>query len=53
MPPGGMQDKSKILFDKLFSTPKKDTVVKNKADTTKNNKLLRREEKRKTKEKTQ
>jgi hypothetical protein len=53
MPPGGMQDKSKILFDKLFSNPKKDTVVKNKADTTKNNKLLRREEKRKTKEKTQ
>lgn len=55
MPPGGMQDQSKNLFDRLFGTPKKDTVSKLKSDTAKTNKQLRqerREERRKAKDKT-
>lgn len=45
MPPGGMQDKSKDLFDRLFGTPKKDTVSKApvKTDTVKSRKQLRQE----------
>lgn len=55
MPPGGMQDKSKNLFDRLFGSPKKDTVnkVAVKPDTVKTKKQLRqerREERRKEKE---
>jgi hypothetical protein len=45
MPPGGMQDKSKNLFDRLFGTPKKDTITKApvKTDTVKTKKQLRQE----------
>jgi hypothetical protein len=55
MPPGGMQDKSKNLFDRLFGSPKKDTVTKTtvKPDTVKTRKQLRqerREERRREKE---
>jgi hypothetical protein len=55
MPPGGMQDKSKNLFDRLFGSPKKDTITKApaKTDTVKTKKQLRqerREERRKKKE---
>lgn len=54
MPPGGMQDQSKNLFDRIFGG-KKDTVGKTpvKTDTTKTRKQLRqerREERRKEKE---
>lgn len=44
MPPGGMQDKSKNLFDRLFGT-KTDTVIKPavKPDTLKTRKQLRQE----------
>lgn len=55
MPPGGMQDKSKNLFDRLFGGSKKDTVAKSpaKTDTVKTRKQLRqerREQRRKEKE---
>lgn len=55
MPPGGMQDKSKNLFDRLFGGSKKDTVNKTtvKPDTVKTKKQLRqerREERRREKE---
>lgn len=55
MPPGGMQDKSKNLFDRIFGGAKKDSVVKSpvKTDTVKTRKELRqekREERRKEKE---
>lgn len=55
MPPGGMQDRSKNLFDRLFGTPKKDTIVKAPVniDTTKTKKQIRqerREQRRKEKE---
>lgn len=55
MPPGGMQDKSKTLFDRIFGGAKKDSVVKApvKTDTVKTRKELRqerREERRKEKE---
>jgi hypothetical protein len=55
MPPGGMQDKSKNLFDRLFGAPKKDSVIKApvKTDTAKTKKQLRqerREERRKQNE---
>ncbi len=54
IPPGGMQDQSKNLFDRLFGS-KKDTVNKTsiKADTVKTRKQLRqerREQRRKEKE---
>ncbi|RZL29250.1 MAG: penicillin-binding protein, partial [Pedobacter sp.] len=54
MPPGGMQDQSKNLFDRIFGG-KKDTVIKApvKTDTVKTRKQLRqerREERRKEKE---
>ncbi len=56
MPPGGMQDKSKNLFDRLFGSPKRDTISKapnSTTDTVKTRKQLRqerREERRKEKE---
>ena len=54
MPPGGMQDKSKNLFDRLFGSPKRDTVNKTEpTDTVKTRKQLRqerREQRRKEKE---
>ncbi|WP_316770061.1 biosynthetic peptidoglycan transglycosylase [Pedobacter frigiditerrae] len=56
MPPGGMQDKSKNLFDRLFGGAKKDTVTKaptKTTDTVKTKKQLRqerREQRRKEKE---
>ncbi|TCC93727.1 penicillin-binding protein [Pedobacter frigiditerrae] len=56
MPPGGMQDKSKNLFDRLFGGSKKDTVTKaptKTTDTVKTKKQLRqerREQRRKEKE---
>ncbi|RZL48154.1 MAG: penicillin-binding protein [Pedobacter sp.] len=54
MPPGGMQDPSKNLFDRLFGGAKKDTVTKTPTtDTVKTRKQLRqerREERRKEKE---
>jgi hypothetical protein len=55
MPPGGMQDKSKNLFDRLFGSPKKDSTIKVpvKTDTVKTKKQLRqerREQRRKEKE---
>jgi hypothetical protein len=45
MPPGGMQDKSKTLFDRIFGAPKKDSVIKVpvKTDTVKTKKQLRQE----------
>ena len=52
MPPGGMQDQSKNLFDRLFGSPKKDTSTV-KTDTTKTRKQLRqerREQRRREKE---
>jgi len=54
IPPGGMQDQSKNLFDRLFGS-KKDTINKNSAkpDTVKTRKQLRqerREQRRKEKE---
>lgn len=54
MPPGGMQDESKNIFDKLFGS-KKDTVKKslNPTDTVKTKKQLRqerREQRRREKE---
>ena len=55
MPPGGMQDQSKGLFDRLFGGAKKDTVIKIpvKPDSAKTRKELRqerREERRKERE---
>lgn len=55
MPPGGMQDQSKGLFDRLFGGAKKDTVIKApiKPDSAKTRKELRqerREERRKERE---
>lgn len=55
MPPGGMQDQSKGLFDRLFGGAKKDTVIKVpiKPDSAKTRKELRqerREERRKERE---
>ena len=55
VPPGGMQDQSKNLFDRLFGGQKKDTVTKvfPKNDTVKTRKQLRqekREERKKVKE---
>jgi hypothetical protein len=53
-PPGGMQDKSKNLFDRLFGDNKKDTTkTQQKADTIKTKKQIRqekREERKKEKE---
>ncbi|RZK93257.1 MAG: penicillin-binding protein [Pedobacter sp.] len=54
MPPGGMQDSGKNLFDRLFGNVKKDTLVKAApTDTVKTRKQLRqerREERRKERE---
>jgi len=55
MPPGGMQDSGKNLFDRLFGTKKKDTLIKAPTitDTVKTRKQLRqerREERRKERE---
>ncbi|MFA6276789.1 MAG: biosynthetic peptidoglycan transglycosylase [Pedobacter sp.] len=49
MPPGGMQDKSKNLFDRLFGSPKNDTLSKIpvKTDTVKTKKQLRQERREK------